>query len=153
MARERARPQHLEAKNCYVGQTVYWLMWYDPEGPVDKDGMYTGWHNYRPGLRPEIWSRKIVRLTPKTITLVNDRGDEVRPKGLVYSCPQDAITAEYEHFCRWQVGAGYGYSKPKVSLGKASVFLQLLARLEFDLNTELQRIEKPSAEQTDDTGD
>jgi hypothetical protein len=122
-------------------------MWYDPDAEVREDGKYTAWYKYRPGLRPEIWERKIEHLTAKTITL-EGLG---KVKGFVYSCPQDAITDEYEMFCLWELGSGYAFSKPKVTLGEASAFLQLLARLEFNLNNEIQMLQKEEVEQkTDD---
>jgi hypothetical protein len=143
MPRERERPLHLEAKACYVGQVVYWIMWCDPEQRPDNDNKYDGWYKYRPGLVPEIWSKKIERLTPRTIT-VEELG---KVKWAVYSCPQDAITAKYEQFCLWDIGVTYTNPQPKVSLGMASAYLRLLAELEFSLNNETaldEQIEKPN---------
>ena len=148
MRRERREPRRLEAKNCYVGQVVYWLMWYDPEEKPDKDNKYTAWYNYRPGRKPEIWSRKIAQLKPRTIVL-EDFG---KVKGFVYSCAQDAITAEYESFCYWHLGGIRALNwQPSASLGEASTFLRLLAELEFNLNAEVARTEKPIAEAINDS--
>ena len=146
MGRERRQPRYLEAKNCYVGQVVYWLMWCDPNAPKNEAGKYTAWYKYRPELVPEIWSRKIEKLTPRTIVL-EELG---KTKCCVYVCPQDAITAQYELFCFWQLRRDYGSYTPAVSLGEASAYLRKLAELEFNLNSEVRLDEMTEEYSTDD---
>jgi hypothetical protein len=122
-------------------------MWHDPKEPENEDGKRTSWYKYRPGRVPEIWSKKVERLTPKTIT-VEELG---RVRWNVYACPQDAITAKYEMFCLWDIGVTYINPQPKVSLGQASAYLRLLAELEFNLNNEVRLDEITEEHSPDDS--
>ena len=104
-------------------------MWADPGQHTDE---HVGWNAYAAGRKAEIWSDVVERLTARTIILQHFK----KRISLVYSCPQDAITAEYESFCFFKLHLGISpYSgRPMPSLGEASAVLRKLAELEFDLN-------------------
>ena len=131
---EVARVNRLEAKNCYVGQRVYWVMWRDPKEsePVSTT---VGWYRFAIGREAEIWSATVEKLTARTITLT----DHGKIKKSIYASAPAAITAEYHDFCRYQLftfsvhGALYGVP-PQMPLGVASLALRELAKLEFNLH-------------------
>jgi hypothetical protein len=68
----------------------------------------------------------------------------------MYSCPQDAITAEYETICKYVLldifaGATIWDSQIRLPLGEASVLLRDLADLEFNLH-QIGRVEGETLE-------
>jgi hypothetical protein len=115
----------LRAKDCYVGQRVFWVMWSDPN---DTSESRTGWYAYRATLSPEIWSSLVERLPGNGSIMLRHYGRASN----IYACEIDAVRREYEHFCRRNLG-GFGYG-PRCSLGEASRVLRELAELEFGIN-------------------
>jgi hypothetical protein len=123
---DRLRP--LEPQNCYVGQRVYWIMWRGAD-----DGSH-GWFRYKTGRKPEVWSAAIETITSRTVKV-----EHYGKLPTMYSCPQDAITAEYEHVCKYHIlnhwaGVTVWDLRVGVPLGEASVILRDLADLEFNLH-------------------
>lgn len=130
---DEERVHSLEAKDCYVGQRVYWIMWCEPN---QGDEPIVGTFYPRTNAQPEILSDVVEKLTPKTITL--EKYGRKHPN--IYSCPQDAITAEFETFCVFHLSPKNYYlfrhygQEPIRTLGEVSVVLRKLAELEYRLN-------------------
>lgn len=125
----------LTPQTCYVGQTVYWIMWVDPQ--QDNVAEKPGWYVYKPSRKPEIWYDTVahIKLRGRKITLTR------HPKidCAFYACAQDAITAEYEDLCKYRLN---GYLQPRLSLGEASAVLRALAELEFNLHAHVAKAEE-----------
>lgn len=131
---------YVKPQDCYVGQIVYWIMWRGPD-----DGT-NAWYCYKTGRKPEIWSAPIETMNSRTIK-VEHYG---KLKTRMYSCPQDAITAEYETICKFVLldrfaGTSFWDLQVGMPLGEASVLLRDLADLEFNLN-QTDRVEGETLE-------
>lgn len=120
----------LKPQDCYIGQRVYWIMWRGPDDDTDA------WYLYKMGRKPEVWSAPIETMNSRTIK-VEHYG---KLACFMYSCPQDAITAEYETICKYHIisrgGSGITFWDLQIviPLGEASVILRDLAELEFNLH-------------------
>ena len=115
----------LRAKDCYIGQRVFWVMWFDPH---DTSEARTGWYGYRAKLSPEIWSSLVERLAGNGSVMLRHYGKALN----IYSCEIDAVRAAYQLFCSINL-ADRGYSTT-CSLGEASRVLRELAELEFGIH-------------------
>jgi hypothetical protein len=115
----------LRAKDCYVGQRVFWVMWCDSR---DTSEQRKGWYGYRSGLSPEIWSALVERLPGGGSIMLQHYGRALN----IYSCELDAVRRRYELFCATEL-MKYGCG-PVCSLGEASRVLRELAELEFGIH-------------------
>jgi hypothetical protein len=112
----------LTPSKCYVGQRVYWVMWFKEE--EDRKA----WVVYRPGLTPEIWTAIVEKLVRNSIMLESfGRAHDV------FSCELDAIRWAYKDFVsnnlRSRTNSG------PCELGEASRVLRALAELEYGLHS------------------
>lgn len=115
----------LRAKDCYVGQRVFWVMWCDLGEVQEKRH---GWYGYRPGMSPEIWSSFVERLPGNGSIMLRDYGKAVN----VYPNEIAAVRGQYELFCACHLQR-LG-SREMCSLGEASRVLRELAEIEFGIN-------------------
>lgn len=115
----------LRAKDCYVGQRVFWVMWCDPS---DTSEIRTGWYGYESGLSPEIWTSAVEHLPGNGSIMLAGYGRATN----IYPREIDAVRGSYELFCARYLSEFAG--PERCSLGEASRVLRELAELEFGIN-------------------
>lgn len=132
-------PRRLRARDCYVGQRVYWIMWVDEQDARPKRDWHIpeglrepvmGWFAYRDGLSPEIWSARVVAAHRNGTIMLDGYGKALS----VYACESDAILGEYRAFCSMNMEVGWRGADRLCNLGEASRVLRILAELEYGLH-------------------
>jgi hypothetical protein len=115
----------LRAKDCYIGQRVFWVMWFDQQSTSETRKL---WYGYRDQLSPDIVSSVVERLPGNGSIMLRHFGRASN----IYSCEIDAVRCAYELFCSIHLVGRYCF--PKCSLGEASRVLRELAELEFGIH-------------------
>ena len=120
----------LKARDCYIGQRVFWVMWIDQKQSDESfatGSKYKGYYRYKPGLSPELWDDVVDKVTKNGHVGLRQFGKARE----VYSCEIDAVRGAYQSFC---YGLGvcvvYPSSKVVVPLSESARVLNLLSEIE-----------------------